>query len=116
MITQAFPKDFQRYLTLPVLGPIMDRYAAWLFEQQYTHRSTRFELRMAARASEFLKSRGLRCVEDVSEHDLQACYQLFRRERPKEEGGVRVLARFLTEQAVLGKKERGQALKREYFA
>jgi len=101
MITQAFPKDFQRYLALPVLGPMMDRYAAWLFEQQYTHRSTRFELRMAARASEFLKSRGLRCVEDVSEQDLQACYQSFRREFPKEEGGIRVLARFLTEQAVL---------------
>jgi integrase/recombinase XerD len=101
MIAQAFPKDFQRYLALPVLGPMMDRYAAWLFEQQYTHRSTRYELRMAARASEFLKRQGLRCVEDTSEQDLQACYQWFRCEFPKEEGGVRALARFLMEQAVL---------------
>jgi integrase/recombinase XerD len=101
MITQAFPKDFQCYPALPVLGPMMDRYAAWLFEQQYTHRSTRYELRMAARASEFLKRRGLQCVDDASEQDLQACYQWFRREFPKEEGGVRVLTRFLMEQAVL---------------
>lgn len=101
MIAQAFPKDFQRYLAVPVLGPIMDRYAAWLFEQQYTHRSTRYELRMAARVSEFLKRRGLQRVEDVSEHDLQACYQWFRRDFPKEEGGVRVLARFLLDQALL---------------
>ena len=101
MITQAFPEDFQRYLALPVLGPMMDRYAAWLFEQQYTHRSTRYELRMAARASEFLKRRGLQCVDAASEHDLHACYQWFRHEFPKEEGGVRVLARFLMEEAVL---------------
>ena len=101
MITQAFPTDFRRYLAVPVLGPMMDRYAAWLFEQQYTHRSTRYELRMAARASKFLKRRCLQRAEDVSEHDLQACYQWFRREFPKEEGGVRVLARFLMEQALL---------------
>jgi len=101
MIAQAFPKDFQRYLAVPVLGPIMDRYAAWLFEQQYTYRSTRYELRMAARVSKFLKRRCLQRVEDACEHDLQACYQWFRHEFPKEEGGVRVLARFLMEQALL---------------
>ena len=101
MIAQAFPKDFQRYLAVPLLGPMMDRYAAWLFEQQYTLRSTRYELRMAARASEFLKRRGIQRVEDVSEHDLQACYQWFRHRFPKEEGGVRTLARFLMDQALL---------------
>lgn len=101
MITQAFPKDFQRYLALPVLGPIMDRYAAWLFEQQYTYRSTRYELRMAARVSEFLKCQGLQHVKDACEHDLQVCYQWFRLEFPKEEGGVRTLARFLIEEALL---------------
>lgn len=101
MIAQAFPKDFQRYLAIPVVGPMMDRYAAWLFEQRYTHRSTRYELRMAARASEFLKRQGLQHVHDVSEQDLQTCYEWFRHEFPKEEGGVRVLARFLTEEALL---------------
>jgi site-specific recombinase XerD len=101
MIAQAFPKDFQSYLAIPVLGPMMDRYAAWLFEHQYTHRSARYELRMAARASEFLKRQGLQCVQDVSEQDLHACYQWFRHKFPKEEGGVRTLARFLSEEALL---------------
>ena len=101
MIAQAFPKDFQRYLAVPLLGPMMDRYAAWLFEQRYTQRSTRYELRMAARAAEFLKDRGLRRVDDASEHDLQACYQWFRHKFPKEEGGVRTLSRFLMEQSLL---------------
>jgi len=101
MITQAFPKDFQRYLAVPIMGPMMDRYAAWLFEQRYTHRSARYELRMAARAFEFLKRQGLQCMQDVRENDLQACYQWFRHKFPKEEGGVRTLARFLMEQSLL---------------
>ncbi len=101
MITQMFPKDFQRYLDLPVLGPLMDAYAAWLFEQQYTHRSSRYELRMAAHACKFLRSQGVHCVEDVHGDNLEACYQLFRRKFPKEAGSVRVLTRFLMEQAVV---------------
>jgi hypothetical protein len=39
MITHFFPKDFQRYQSLPVLGPLMDSFAAWLHDQHYTWRS-----------------------------------------------------------------------------
>jgi site-specific recombinase XerD len=56
---------------------------------------------MAAHACEFLKNRGIHCAEEISESDLQICYQLFRRKFPKEEGSVRVLTRFLIEQAVV---------------
>ena len=101
MINQVYPKEFQRFLSLPVLGPWMNSYAAWLHVQQYTHRSSRYELRMAARVSEFLKRRGFQRVEDIGQHDLQVCYQWFRRKFPREEGGVRVLERFLVEKALL---------------
>ena len=97
MIAQVFPKDFPRYLSLPLLGPLMDRYAGWLQKQQYTYRSTRYELRMAARVCEFLKRRGLERIEDVSGEDLESCYTVFRRRFPKEAGAVHALTRFLTE-------------------
>ncbi len=101
MITQLFPKGFKRYLSLPVLGPIIDSYAGWLNEQQYTRRSSRYELRMAAHIGNFLQDHGFQRAEDISENDLHGCYRLFRRKFPKEEGSVRVLARFLTEHALL---------------
>ena len=97
MIAKVFPKDFQRYLSLPVLGPLMNPFAAWLHEQQYTHRSTRYELRMAVHVCDFLKRQGFQQVEDVGEQDLETCYRLFRRKFPKEAGSVHVLARFLLE-------------------
>ena len=101
MITQVYPKDFQRFLALPVLGPLIDAYAAWLHEHQYTRRSSRYELRMAARVSEFLQGEGFRKIEDIRQSDLQTCYQWFRRRFPKEEGSVRVLEKFLVEKALV---------------
>ena len=100
MITQMFPRDFQKYLDLPVLGSLMDAYAVWLIEQQYTRSVSQRHLNMAARVCKFLKSRGIHCVEDVSESDLQDCYQSFRRKFPRV-GRVRVLMRFLVERAVM---------------
>ena len=100
MITQILPKVFQKYLDLPVLGPLMDKYASWLSEQQYTRRSNWRHLRMAAHVCEFLKSRGIHSVENVSESDLQACYQSFHRKFPRA-GSIRLLTRFLIEQTVV---------------
>ena len=97
MITRIFPQGSQRFVSLPVLGPLMDRYAGWLYEQQYTWRSTRYELRMAARVADYLKRRAVRQIEDLSEQHLEACHRWFLRKFPEEAGGVLALARFLRE-------------------
>jgi integrase/recombinase XerD len=97
MITHFFPRDFQRYQSLPVLGPVMDSYAAWLYNQHYTWRSSRYELRMAAHVCQYLKRRAVRRIDDLSEMHLQACYRLFRRKFPGEASSVQVLQRFLSE-------------------
>jgi len=95
MISQIFPQDFERFIALPVLGPLMDRYAGWLQEQQYTWRSTRYELRMAAHVANYFKRRTVSRMEDLEERHLDACHRLFRRKFPKEAGAVLVLTRFL---------------------
>jgi site-specific recombinase XerD len=101
MITQLFPKNFQRYQSLPVLGSLMDSFAIWLHDQRYTWRSSRYEMRMAAHVCEYLKRRAVRRIEDLTEEHLQACHHLFRRKFPKEEGAVLVLRRFLRERGCL---------------
>ncbi len=101
MITQMFPRVFQKYLDLPVLGPLVDKYATWLFEQQYTRLSGRRYLQTVAHVCKFLKNQGIHCIEDISESDLQICYKLFRRKFPREAGNVRVLTKFLMEQAMV---------------
>ena len=38
MIAQIFPEVLQWYQSLPVLGPLMDSFAAWLHDLQACHR------------------------------------------------------------------------------
>ena len=97
MITQIFPQDFQRYQSLPVLGPLMDRYAGWLHELQYTWRSTRYELRMAAQVAGYLKRRSVGRIEELTGHHMDACHRLFRKKFHEEAGAVLLLTRFLRE-------------------
>ena len=97
MIIEIFPQGFQRYQSLPVLGPLMDRYADWLRRQQYTWRSTRYELRMAAQVAEYLKRRAVRQIDELEQRHLDKGHHLFRQTFPEEAGSVLVLARFLQE-------------------
>jgi integrase len=97
MLTYFFPNQSRRYLQMPLMGPLMDPFASWLYDQHYTHRSGRFELRMAGRAAAYLKRRGVKQVDTLTEDDLKRCYAWFRQKYPLEAGGVHVLARFLRE-------------------
>jgi len=103
MLTKYFPQGFERYQSLPVLGPIMDRYACWLHDRHYTWRSARYELRMARWADEYLNRRAVSRVDDLTQHDMDECHQWLRRRSPKEAGAVHVLARFLRESGEIEK-------------
>jgi site-specific recombinase XerD len=95
MIAEFFPMGFAKYLSLPVLGPLMDQYAVWLHEQQYTWRSTRYELRMAGRVADYLRRRSVCRIEDLDQQHLAECQRWFRQKFPEEAGSVLVLMRFL---------------------
>jgi integrase/recombinase XerD len=103
MITKFFPEGFQRYLSLPILGPLMDRYAGWLHEQQYTWRSARYELRMAGHVADYLKGQTVCRIEDLNHHHLNECHRWFRHSFPEEAGSVLVLVRFLQEGTYINK-------------
>ena len=75
MLSKYFPQDWQRYQSLPILGPIMEHYARWLDELQYTWRSARYELLMAGRVAAYFKRRGLGRIEDLNPQHLDACHQ-----------------------------------------
>lgn len=97
MIAEIFPQDFERYQSLPVLGPLMDCYADWLRRRQYTWRSTRYELRMAARIADYLKRRGVRRIDEVSQKHMDSYHRWFQQKFHEEAGGVVALVRFLQE-------------------
>ena len=97
MLSTCFPQDWRRYQSVPILGPVMNRYASWLDEQQYTWRSARYELRMADRVAGYFSRRGLGRIEDLEPQHLHACHRWFRQRYPSEVGAFRLLVRFLRE-------------------
>ena len=101
MITHFFPTKFHQYISLPVLGPIMDSYSGWLTDQQYTLRTTKYQIRMTYHIAKYLKHKGFNLIENVNENDLDNCYLAFRKNFPREAGTVMVLKRYLVEQNLL---------------
>ena len=79
MITHFFPTKFHQYISLPVLGPIMDSYSGWLTDQQYTLRTTKYQIRMTYHIAKYLKHKGFNLIENVNENDLDNCYLAFRK-------------------------------------
>ena len=101
MLSKFFPQDSLRYQSLPLLGPVMDRYACWLDQQQYTWRSARYELRMAGRVDGYFSRRGLGRIEDLDPQRLDACDRWCRQKYPSEVGAFRLLVRFLRENGMV---------------
>ena len=59
MLKQLFPKLYQRYLSSPLLGPILDGYEDWLSDRKYTRKTRRLYMRMALLVDQHLQELGL---------------------------------------------------------
>ncbi len=91
MLTDLFPKASKRFLSLPVLGPVIAAYEAWLLERGYAWGSRRNLLRAVGRIDRYLQhhARGL------THAGLDACWRWSRRRDAEVAGAVRSLTRLL---------------------
>lgn len=71
MLEELFPKLHQRYLSLPLLGPILDEYDDWLSDRKYTLLTRRSYMRMALLVDQYLREQGLENLSDISADMLQ---------------------------------------------
>jgi len=90
-----------RYRQLPVLGPILDHWMAWLRQQSYSESSIRNLLIRAARLCRWLQRRRGPALRGLGPSDFRAAYEHFRNRRIEVAGASRVLARFLGERQLL---------------
>ncbi len=61
MLTELFPQVHSRYSSLPVLGPILDGFAEWLFQQRYRRALVRRHLRAARHVDAALPNNVVAC-------------------------------------------------------
>ena len=74
MLEQLFPRSNQRYLSLPLLGPILDGYDDWLSDKKYTRLTRRMYMRMAAHLDRYLREDDLNNLRQLSADNLEVLW------------------------------------------
>ena len=102
MIRELFPRTHDRYLSLPLLGPLADDLAQWLRDEGYERPTRRQFLRAVVPIDRALRRRGLNRINALAWRDVVACWNWYRRRNARVAGTVHVLQRFLTHRGLLG--------------
>jgi len=104
MLEQLFPNLHHRYLSSPLLGPILDEYDDWLSDRKYTHKTRRFYMRMALLVDQYLREKGLEDLSDISADMLQALWVQYHIDGPNARslgGTIHTIAAYLAEKGLL---------------
>jgi integrase/recombinase XerD len=118
MLLSLLPKAHQKFLSLPVLGPITDGFDDWLAANGFTRGSRKFSIRMLPRADVILRRR-VNEVAQLTHPVLHDCWKALMKVYPCGAGTVHTLERYLIASALIvdGRKKTSQApaLSEEYM-
>jgi integrase/recombinase XerD len=94
MLLELYPRMHRRYASLPVLGPALDGYGAWLVRQGYSTDRVREHFRAAPRLVRQLQQRGVRTLAGMRPARLQGCAPVDSQDDPDLTALVRQLDRY----------------------
>jgi integrase/recombinase XerD len=101
MLKDLFPAAYPRYLTLPIVGPILDGFAGWLLTQGYPHATRRKHITRLVGVDAYLQRHGHHDLKTLTLADVQACWQWYNRHHVHAASTVRVFQQYLTAQGCL---------------
>ena len=104
MLKQLFPKLHQRYLSSPLLGPILDGYEDWLWDRKYTRKTRRLYMRMALLLDHHLREIGLENLSEVTADIMQNLWVRYHIDGPNARslgGAIQTIAAYLDEKGLL---------------
>jgi site-specific recombinase XerD len=93
MLRSLLPKAHPKFLSLPVLGPIADRFDDWLAANGYTPSSRRYSIRILPHID--LRLRQVGDVAKLTHSVLHHCWKTLIKTNPHRAGTVRALERYL---------------------
>lgn len=97
MIASLRPKSYQRYLSLPILGPILDEFTKWSHNRGFTTGTMRNKLKDAPLIDTYFQQTGAQSLEELSQSSLEAAWKHYRHLRPETAGTIRQIEYFLAE-------------------
>lgn len=100
-LAKLYPRFHQRFLSLPILGQVIQGYATWLFAKGYPRHRVRVHVRKTRVIDDALGRRGVHRLEELTRADLCACRPLCSQDDAELTCAVQSLFRYLDEHALL---------------
>jgi integrase/recombinase XerD len=97
MIASLRPKSHEKYLSLPIIGSMLDEFTAWSGNRGYTKGTMRNQLKDARLIDAYFQQAGIQRLEQLSESSFEAAWESYRHLRPDVAGTIRQIERFLKE-------------------
>ena len=104
MLTELFPRTHRRYSSLPLLGPVLGDFAAWIVAHGHSPVAVRRHLRAARLLDQRFGRRGLRSLKDVQRDDLRVCAPGHAQDDPALAAGARQLEQYLEARGLLARQ------------
>lgn len=101
MLQTLLPKAHRRFLSLPLLGPIMDGFDDWLAMNGFTRGSRKYSIRMLRQVDADLRLRNVREVARLTHPVLHDCWKALMKMYPCGAGTVRTLERYLIAEGLM---------------
>lgn len=105
MLVDLYPRFHRRYSSLPIVGPALDGFAVWLFDEGYPRPRVRQHVRTARRLDRELRSQGTRDLNAITRGRLLACAPADSQDDADLAATVRLWERYLGSRGLLGLPE-----------
>ena len=73
MLKDIFPRGHQRYLSLPLLGPMLDKFVKFLTKLNYPRHMIRYHMHIMPLIDEHLRKLGCHSINKITRKKLLAC-------------------------------------------
>ena len=101
MLSQIRPRACSRYLSLPILGPVLEEFTEWSHQQGYTLHTIEIHLNRALHIDRFFQQRGVACLNALSHELFDKAWHHCTPCNPQTAGAVHQIERFLREKGTL---------------
>jgi len=96
MLLQLRPRSYQNYLSLPILGSIIDEFTSWSSKRGYTLTTIRSQLKHARTLDNYFIQRGLQALGELTHKSFERAWHYYRLKRSLS-GTIRQIELFLDE-------------------
>jgi len=81
MLLQLHPRSYQDYLSLPILGSILDEFISWSFKRGYTISTIKTRLKDVRKIDNYFIQQGVQALEELTHKSFETAWHYYRLKR-----------------------------------